>query len=322
MSLHLTKKTTKTVSERQENDEDTMTDASANPKESLPNAAAAEVPPVPDELWDLTRVLDPKNKNDEEAIVCMTEGCSSKAVAAWVSNLEPDTEWLCCEECQANDFGGWPDNVQKPHMSADAPTIDTPSTKTYPDKEQVDDELPQKKDGDSQDPSEQNPVATTDAAGALPQDAPKSTASTPETTVEPQETSHPDKTKQTLEAEATPPQTDAMVVEPDEPPVEAWELKKIMSVDELQQKDPVKCCTEGCTLLAACVYFSSLDPDTPWSSCLDCQVRRRLSHSDAHTLDVYHVCCPYILSQCSFCFLYQPSRMRTLEDGPPWKRCP
>ena len=54
---------------------------------------------------------------------------------------------------------------------------------------------------------------------------------------------------------------------------EAWDLKRIVSIQDLHGKSPVKCSTDTCDLLAACVYESTADPTNPWYSCLDCQVR-------------------------------------------------
>jgi hypothetical protein len=60
-----------------------------------------------DELWDLVRVV-PKSKSCK----CRTETCSAQAVATWASNLEPEDKWDLCEECQLEDFGGWPEGIE------------------------------------------------------------------------------------------------------------------------------------------------------------------------------------------------------------------
>lgn len=61
---------------------------------------------------------------------------------------------------------------------------------------------------------------------------------------------------------------------------EAWDLKKVMTLQDLQQESPVKCKTDGCTLLAACEYVSNKDPENSWPSCVDCQVGFRLTPLD------------------------------------------
>jgi hypothetical protein len=52
---------------------------------------------------------------------------------------------------------------------------------------------------------------------------------------------------------------------------EVWDVKKVMSIADMDC--PIKCSTETCTLAAACVYVSNLDP-AKWYTCLDCQVSK------------------------------------------------
>ena len=54
---------------------------------------------------------------------------------------------------------------------------------------------------------------------------------------------------------------------------EGWELKRIMSIQDVTGDAPIKCSTETCLLPAACAYVSTLDPTSRWFCCLDCQVR-------------------------------------------------
>jgi len=53
---------------------------------------------------------------------------------------------------------------------------------------------------------------------------------------------------------------------------EAWDLKKILPVEEIT-KFPIQCDDEECNLLAAVVWTASKDPTQKWRGCLDCQVR-------------------------------------------------
>lgn len=56
------------------------------------------------EVWDFVRTLSKESKR-----ICCTDGCEEEAVAIWASNLDHQGEWSCCEVCQENDFGGWPE---------------------------------------------------------------------------------------------------------------------------------------------------------------------------------------------------------------------
>jgi hypothetical protein len=53
---------------------------------------------------------------------------------------------------------------------------------------------------------------------------------------------------------------------------EVWDVKKVMSIADVNDC-PIKCSTETCTLAAACVYVSNLEPEK-WYTCLDCQVSK------------------------------------------------
>ena len=66
---------------------------------------------------------------------------------------------------------------------------------------------------------------------------------------------------------------------------EEWDLKKIMSVEELT-KAPIKCKNEDCTLSSACVYVSN--KGETWNTCLDCQVSLFLLHALRVHFENYH----------------------------------
>lgn len=79
-----------------------------------------------------------------------------------------------------------------------------------------------------------------------------------------------------------------------------WELKKILSVQELTNSYPIKCSTLGCVLPAGVVYSSVSNTKCIYYYCLDCQVSSTR--------------CPRIGSTsqtavCSFC------RRTILKDG-------
>jgi len=55
-----------------------------------------------------------------------------------------------------------------------------------------------------------------------------------------------------------------------EEPEELWDLKMVLPVDQIR-KSTNRCGTAGCDLIPCCIWSSSLDPETPWYCCLDCQ---------------------------------------------------
>ena len=61
------------------------------------------------EQWDFVKVID----QAKEPCGCRTENCKNEAVAVWQSNFDTKGEdvWPLCEECQEEDFGGWPDEL-------------------------------------------------------------------------------------------------------------------------------------------------------------------------------------------------------------------
>jgi len=46
--------------------------------------------------------------NEGEAI-CETEICEKPACALWYVLGDLTQQWKTCEDCQENDFGGWPE---------------------------------------------------------------------------------------------------------------------------------------------------------------------------------------------------------------------
>mmetsp|Transcript_24570 Transcript_24570/g.59247 ORF Transcript_24570/g.59247 Transcript_24570/m.59247 type:complete len:143 (-) Transcript_24570:27-455(-) len=63
-----------------------------------------------EELWDLKIVLKATQIRQPGAKRCATDGCGLVACCILSSNLNPETPWYSCLDCQANDFGskGWP----------------------------------------------------------------------------------------------------------------------------------------------------------------------------------------------------------------------
>lgn len=63
--------------------------------------------------------------------------------------------------------------------------------------------------------------------------------------------------------------------EDDDEPEESWDIKKVMTMEELNGCT-IKCATETCSLAAAVLYLSS--GGERWYSCLDCQVSTVLAN--------------------------------------------
>ena len=70
------------------------------------------------EQWDFVKLID----QAQESCACRTDGCGNKAVVVWQSSFDPMGEdtWPLCEECQEQDFGGWPEELTPPSIAAKA----------------------------------------------------------------------------------------------------------------------------------------------------------------------------------------------------------
>lgn len=240
------------------------------------------------ETWEFVGRLDCDNSN------CMTDGCSSKAIVAWVSTSN-NKEWKCCEPCQLTDFGGWPDNcssqnegstetvVCKQGQEASKETV-TPEPKEKVSTQKSKEETPIQESHEevsNQEPKELSPQKPKELSYQEPsniqdESKPYHGPKEPQGSEKNYKVTTPSVQKplNLLTTDQVKPCESQALVAVDASPVdEAWDLKKVMTLQELKQKSPVKCKTEGCGLLAACVYVSNLDPKNPWPSCLDCQVR-------------------------------------------------
>jgi hypothetical protein len=78
----------------------TQTQASTSPEEDT------------DELWDL-RIVFSTTQLTQTPHTCSNDHCSTQACSIWTSNLDPDSPWYSCLDCQAGDFGGWPEKVKE-----------------------------------------------------------------------------------------------------------------------------------------------------------------------------------------------------------------
>ena len=63
---------------------------------------------------DLKKILSLSSLSKEATIKCGHPECLNTACCIWVSNLEPNTKWYSCIDCQEMDFEGWPENEDLP----------------------------------------------------------------------------------------------------------------------------------------------------------------------------------------------------------------
>ena len=67
-----------------------------------------------EELWELKEILTPTDLRTKNPKPCHSDHCSLLACCAWVSNLEPESYWYTCLDCQEADFGGFPPKEELP----------------------------------------------------------------------------------------------------------------------------------------------------------------------------------------------------------------
>jgi len=177
-------------------------------------------------------------------ILCATSSCGLVACCIWSSSLDPETPWYCCLDCQANDFGGWPEKkseiplkslsdelreavIEKCTMYAEPPMPDLPGgSKSNSSSKTSEEGSTTEEDKSSEDDADTAKADNEDGSGS------------------------------------------------DEEDGEMWELKKIFNFKELNKPKPVVCKADDCNLLACSKYVCKNDPkhpDSPWATCLDCQ---------------------------------------------------
>eukprot|EP00804_Cyclotella_cryptica_P013291 CCRYP_018637-RB/>CCRYP_018637-RB protein AED:0.20 eAED:0.20 QI:289/1/1/1/1/1/6/1235/735 len=69
---------------------------------------------IEQELWDLKVVFSAVDISKPNPILCSTDDCGLVACSVWSSNLDPEKPWYTCLDCQAADFGGWPEPNELP----------------------------------------------------------------------------------------------------------------------------------------------------------------------------------------------------------------
>jgi len=62
------------------------------------------------DLWDLKMVLTASQFRKAGTVRCATTTCDRVACCIWFSSANPKEPWYSCLDCQAKDFGGWPES--------------------------------------------------------------------------------------------------------------------------------------------------------------------------------------------------------------------
>ena len=214
-----------------------------------------------EEVWDLVHVI-PKH----EVRSCRVDGCKHPAVATWASNLEPEDQWDMCEECQLTDFGGWPEGVEPDnHETENEKNLEENASEI---KKNSDKESPEKPvtNGNndllsSHQAEDEMSDATPSAVDECSRDDLSNSASTAEGREDPSDSTSTGGDTASSRKNAATTDTEA----------EMWDIKKILSLQDITKEATIKCSHEGCPLPACSIWSSNLAPTTKWYSCLDCQ---------------------------------------------------
>lgn len=191
-----------------------------------------------EELWDLKVVLSANQIRMAHPTLCQSDGCNLVACCIWSSNLDPETPWYSCLDCQEDHFGGWPS------------TDEAEGGAGLPIKVLGDDlrEAMIEKCTESDDPD--MPSLPSSVGGEL------------------KENKVSGKTGYDVVNNVPNPEDDDYDGEADDGEI-LWELKKVFTVKELTKSKPMRCKTDDCDLLACSVWKSS--DGATWYTCLDCQ---------------------------------------------------
>jgi hypothetical protein len=272
--------------------------------------------------WDGIRVIG--GEDDDEEVLCRSDGCGNKATATWASQKTGD-EWDMCDKCQLEDFGecftgtagtkteaaiaDMPPPSPKPmdedkneetlvdpatpdthdptnHLSSESKVADkteesqmkehegkphdSPHAATAnPSLDEVaaPNEVPPPTVSDDSSPSESPSVASSDDIGGKYHDTPPS-PSTSTVTPAPAITQTQDDSTMVDGNEDS--SEDAAAE--DEEDEGQYDLKKILSLQDLMKDDTICCSQDACGGLPAFgMYINSIDPKDRWYYCLDCQ---------------------------------------------------
>ncbi len=190
-----------------------------------------------EELWDLKVVLSTKQLRTAHPTLCQTDGCNLVACCIWSSNLDPETPWYSCLDCQEVHFGGWP-SIEESEGGGGLPI------------KVLSDDLREamiEKCTESEDPD--MPSLPSSVVGEVKGKKASEKAPGSDDDFEPTRNEDDD-------------------YEEDDGEV-LWELKKVFGVKELTKLKPTKCESDDCDLVACSVWKSS--EGASWNTCLDCQ---------------------------------------------------
>jgi hypothetical protein len=207
-------------------------------EEATPKQAVDEEPAV--ETWALKQISSIEAVTHKKSALCATDGCDLAAACIYVSSLPPHEKWTTCLDCQLLDYGGWP-NIDELPITSMSNKHKAALVKHC-----------------SKDPNCVMPVFPKE-----PRDGKSSTGS-----IQEQSVAAPDASSEAKKA----PEVTLKHNAEEEQQAEIWTLAEITSVEAVTKTQPALCATEGCDLLAACTYVSSLPPNEKWPTCLDCQL--------------------------------------------------
>ena len=190
------------------------------------------------ELWDLKVVLSAKQIRMAQPTLCQSDKCNLVACCIWSSNLDPETPWYSCLDCQEEHFGGWPSTEESDGSGGTGLPIKVLSDDL---REAMMDKCTQLVDPVM--PNLPSSIGVEVMGGTKASDGNEATSN-----------------DDTEEAADDADDDDGEVL---------WELKKVFSIKELTKSKPMKCKTDDCDRLACSVWKSS-EGDS-WYSCLDCQ---------------------------------------------------
>jgi len=204
-----------------------------------------------EELWDLKVVLAAKQILMPRPIICQGDNCDLVACCIWSSNLDPETPWYSCLDCQEEFFGGWPanpgelpvkvlDDEWRNAMIEKCTLVDEPAMPN----------LPSSRGRDAKDVEQ----AASAEGGKFPEDADAAVRSGDGSDRENESSSDNDDNDDDEQGGGI-----------------LWELTKIYNAKELRRAKSTMCSADDCDLVA-CSRWESNEGEK-WFSCLDCQER-------------------------------------------------
>ena len=203
-----------------------------------------------DELWDLKVILPAKQILMPRPKLCQGNDCNLVACSIWSSNLDPESPWYSCLDCQDEFFGGWPENpAEIPIKVLDDDLRDAILDKCTAYEDPPMPNLPSR-----------TGIGRVDAAAGAGVVKP----SDDDVVLVP-------KVDGSGEGEESPYDDDDDDDDDDQGSGVIWDLTKIYNAKELKRTKPTMCSAENCDLLA-CSRWESTENEK-WYSCLDCQER-------------------------------------------------